>query len=399
MELLIFILAVSVLSIWLVTKNKNKSKKIKKTSQPKVTIQVGFQGGDAFHNPDTGEVISKEDGGWLINPKSTFPLTIYGTNKQSAIELKELLDQAYSSSVYDTSHKISQIIARTNLRCKEIDDYIRKFKPLYFQKIEQLKQESSEWPVLSDKDREDVIVSFRKIAIDSLDVRPYCNLEYLFEYEPRDFTIDDSLIERYGYDLMQFYVSYADRLEKVFIVPADNYRRQYFEKLAEKKLAVRGTDIPLSYVLNTLTIKEMNEIASDLNIKPFARKSKAIEYLLNLPDLSERLRKKIAFRELFMLVPLPKEFSDINLIDISKSWKYVNETASLLSMTYVNGGYALNDIINKKQYTEYFKTWEILTVGEDACPYCRRLAMKQYAKENYPKVPLHIGCRCTVSSK
>jgi len=169
--------------------------------------------------------------------------------------------------------------------------------------------------------------------------------------------------------------------------------------LAEIKLAVRGTDIPLSYVLNTLTIKEMNEIASDLNIKPFTRKSKAIEYLLNLPDLSERLRKKIAFRELFMLVPLPKEFSNINLIDISKSWKYVNETASLLSMTYVNGGYALNDIINKKQYTEYFKTWEILTVGEDACPYCRRLAMKQYAKENYPTVPLHIGCRCTVSSK
>jgi len=207
MELLIFILAISVLSIWLVTKNKNKSKKIKKTSQPKVTIQVGFQGGDAFHNPDTGEVISREDGGWLINPKSTFPLTIYGTNKQSAIELKELLDQAYSSSVYNILPKISEIIARTNLRCKEIDDYIRKFKPLYFQKIEQLKQESSEWPVLSDKDREDVLVSFRKIAIDSLDVRPYCNLEYLFEYEPRDFTIDDSLIERYGYDLMQFYVS------------------------------------------------------------------------------------------------------------------------------------------------------------------------------------------------
>ena len=397
MELLIFILVVSGLLIWLTT--KNKSRKNKKKSQPKVTIQVGFQGGDAFHNPDTGDVISKEEGGWLINPKSTFPLTIYGINRQSAVELKTLLEQAYTSSVYDISRKISQIIARTNLRCKEIDDYIRKFKPLYFRKIEQLKQESAEWPVLSDKDREDVLVSFRKIAVDSLDVRPYCNLEYLFEFEPQDFTIDDSLIERYGYDLMQFYVSYADRLDKVFIVPADNYRRQYFEKLAEKKLAIQGTDIPLSYVLNTLTIKEMNEIASDLSIKPFTRKSKAIEYLLNLPDLSERLRKKIAFRELFMLVPLPEEFSNINLIDISKSWKYVNEIAFLLAMTYVNGGYALNDLINKKQYTEYIKGWEIQTVGEDACPYCKRLAMKEYVGKNYPKVPLHVGCRCTVSSK
>lgn len=71
------------------------------------------------------------------------------------------------------------------------------------------------------------------------DVRPYCNLEYLFEFEPQDLRLDDSLIERYGYDLMQFYVSYADRLDKVFIVPADNYRR-HISKNCLKKISCSG---------------------------------------------------------------------------------------------------------------------------------------------------------------
>ncbi|MCR4410247.1 MAG: hypothetical protein QHH43_07205 [Candidatus Saccharicenans sp.] len=397
MGFFIFLLLAFALLILIIS--KNRSRKIKESSQHKITIQADFDNNIISKQPDTGDLLLKEDGALIINPKSTFPLTIYGGSKQKVIELKQLLEKAYTSSIYEITQKIAELIARSNLRCKEIDDYIKKYKPLYYKKLEQLKQESVEWGTLSDIDKDDLLVSFRQSAIDSLDVRPPCNLEYLFEYEPEDFTIDDLLIERYGFELIKFYLSHASNLDKVFTIPADHYRRKYFEQMVEKGLAIRGLDIPVNLIVNTLTIKEMNEIVADLQIKPFTRKNKGVEFLLGLPDIIERLRKKVAFRELFKLCALPTEFSKLNLEAISRSWNYINEVSMLLATTYINGGYAHRDFIEKKEYLDLVESWEILTVGDDACPYCKRLASKKYAKNDYPRVPLHIGCRCTVSWK
>lgn len=392
----LFIVILLALALLILINNKNRSKKIKDSSQHKITIQTNFGKSIGSTHIHTGDLLLKEDGTWIINPKSMFPLTIYGGSKQNVIELKELLEQAYTSSIYEIRDRIAELIARSNVRCKEIDDYIKKYKPLYYQKLEQLKRESVEWESLSDIDKADLLVSFRQKAIDSLDIRPPCNLEYLFECEPEDFTIDDLLIERYGFELIKFYLSHANNLDKVFIIPADHYYRKYFEQLVEKKLAIRGLDIPLNLILNTLTLKEMNEIVADLQITPFTRKSKGIEYLLSLSDIIERLKYKVAFRELFKLCPLPDEFSKLSLEDISRSWNYINEVSMLLATTYINGGYAYRDFIEKKEYIDVVESWEILTVGEDACPYCKRLASKKYAKKNYPRVPFHIGCRCMV---
>ena len=55
---------------------------------------------------------------------------------------------------------------------------------------------------------------------------------------------------------------------------------------------------------------------------------------MNLPDIWERLGKIVAFRELFQLQPLPNEFSEIDLKEVSKSWKYVSEVAFLIGHTY-----------------------------------------------------------------
>ncbi len=396
MGLLWLLLAAFFLIIWLLYK---KHKKSHKKIEPLITIQTDFQTKSSFQTPDTGDVKSSADGGWIINPRSTFPLTIYGINEKEANELKMILEEGFTKGIYDVLPKLIPFIASSNLKCKEIDEYVKKFKPVYLKKIEELKKASVEWPTLSDNDKEDLLFTFRQAAIDSLDIRPNCNLEYLFEYEPGDISIDDLLLQRYGYDLMQFYISRADRLDKVFIIPADHYYRKYFERLVEKKLAIQGADIPMNLILNALTLKEINEIISDLNMKPFTRKNKAVEYLLTVPDMKERLKREIAFRELFKLSPLPEEFNNINLEDISKAWKYTTEVATLLIETYISGGYAKRDFLERNKYLDTIKSWEIITAGDNACPYCKRLALKEYPKDVYPKVPLHIGCRCLVSFK
>jgi len=396
MGLLLLLFAVFFLIIWLIYK---KYKKSHKKIEPLITIQTDFHSRTSFQYADTGDIKSSEDGGWIINPRSTFPLTFYGINEKEANELKMILEEGFTKGIYDILPKLIPSIASLNLKCKEIDEYVKKYKPLYLKKIEELKNASLEWPTLSDNDKEDLLFSFRKTAIDSLDVRPNCNLEYLFEYEPSDISFDDLLLERYGYDLMQFYISRADRLDKVYIIPAEHYYRKYFERLVEKKLAIRGADIPINLILNALTLKEINEIISDLNMKPFKRKNKAVEYLLTVPDIQERLKSKMAFRELFKLSPLPAEFNNINLEDISKAWKYATEVATLLIETYIRGGYAKRDFLERKKYLDTIKSWGIMTTGEDACPYCKRLALKEFPKDVYPRVPLHIGCRCLVLFK
>lgn len=404
MELLIILALVILIVVWLSFKKQSSIRRIETSNyespEQKFAISIRRTPSSSFDNPNTGPVSMTFDGGWVLNPTSTFPLTIYGVDRQTAYELKSLLEGGYSLSIYTLSQAIVPIIARSNLRCKEIDDYVKTFKPQYLSRIEELKKSSIEWNTASVKDQIDLLVSFRKQAIESLDIRPYCDLETLFECEPTDATIDDLLIERYGYDNIQLYLRYAGNLEKVHVIPFGHNARNGFEKLIEIGLAIRGTDIPLPNILETLKLKEMNDLVDDLIQKPFRRKSEAIEFLMNLPDIQQRLSKIVAFRELFKLKPLPKEFSNIDLSKISKSLRYAKEIATLIAHTYVMGGYATRNMNQDQGNLSYIKGWELFSVNDDAtCPYCKRAASKSYHKEQYPKVPLHIGCRCSVLSK
>lgn len=214
----------------------------------------------------------------------------------------------YSQGTYALADTLIPIIARSNLHCKEIDEYIRKFKPQYLNKIEELKRSSTEWTSASERDREDLLANFRQQSIELIDIRPYCDLEVLFECEPEDITLDDSLIDRFGFENLQLYLRYAGKADKVLVIPSDHKERSRFERLVDLELAIRGKDIPLPAILEAIKLKDINIWVADLIQKPFTRKAKAIEFLLNLSDIRERIGKVLAFRELFQLRPLPDEF-------------------------------------------------------------------------------------------
>lgn len=388
-------------SIWYFFRVRKK-KKLKKSDriEPKFTISISSTPSGSFENPDTGSVTYAQSNGWTLNPKSTFPLTIYGIDKPVAEELKRILDSGYSLGTYTIARKLIPVLARSNLRCKEIDEYIEEFKPKYLSKIEQLKQLFPEWTSSSAKDKEDLMVGFRQQAIESLDVKPYCDLETLFECEPADLTIDDALTDQFGYENIQVYLRHAGNLDKVHVIPAGHYERGIFEKLVELGLATRGADISLQSILASLTLKQMNDLASDLNQIPFKRKTKAIEFLINLPDIQKRVGKIVAFRELFQLKPLPGRFSQIDLNKVSEAWGYASEITTLITHTYMMGGYAARNRSQYQSSSSFATGWELTTASDNAtCPYCVRAATKTYSKIEYPRTPLHIGCRCSVLPK
>lgn len=214
----IIILIVTCIIIYYIFKSKLKrrtstqitqsklSATAKDASDIKVSVPIDTSSSTIFNTPDTGKPIPSEDGGWILNPQSTFPLTIYGISQSVAEELKQTLDNVYSQGIYQAVASILPIVARYNIRCKEVDDYVKKFKPIYQQKIEEQIKAFPDWSNLSDLDKEDLLSEFKDNAITSLDIRPDCNLKVIFDSEHLDLTVDDVLIDKYGYDIMCFYL-------------------------------------------------------------------------------------------------------------------------------------------------------------------------------------------------
>ena len=202
MEVLVLLVIVVVVVLWASAKRKTRRQSVQRVEtnipDPEVIVTVRTSPSGSFDDPDTGSIIPAQHGGWILNPKSTFPLTVYGIDQSTANECKRLLDEGYSKGTYDHARSLLPIIARSNLRCREIDEYVATHKPRYLKKIAELKRSSPDWASASERDQEDLLETFREEAIESLDVRPYCDLVTLFEGEPADITLDDALIDRFG---------------------------------------------------------------------------------------------------------------------------------------------------------------------------------------------------------
>ncbi|MDD3085376.1 MAG: hypothetical protein PHU32_05830 [Candidatus ainarchaeum sp.] len=394
MEVFITILIIGFV-IYLIAKNSNSQKKQKKTEVPiDIKVTTSFGTGTSFEQEKFKPISQDTNGGWILNPGAKFKLTLINVDEQIASEVRNLLDNDEIRD-YRKDDKIMALFAKHNIKVKEIESYKRKYKKQYLSKIEELKENSKEWQISGEKDREDLLIEFRKSAISTIYERADCDLEALFEYEPKEITADDELIQEYGFENLQTYLRYADKLDKVRVIPNDNYSRPMFEKLWELGLAQRGNEISKEEILMTLTLKDLNSIAQNPD-KQYNRKKQAVEYILNLPDLDDKVGKFISLRELFKLQPLPEKFNKINLDEISKTWKYHAEEVKLLMDTFRNSYYSWRDLKDK----EYVKGYSVEPLDkENPCPCAKERSEKKYPKSSPPKVPFHIGCNCFLNQE
>lgn len=342
-------------------------------------------------------VTATKDGGWIINPDSAFRLTLYGIDQATAIHIKHLLDA--TGAEWSTAAKVAAlvpVIVRSHLRCKEIEAYINEFRPVYLKTLDDLQRTSPQWATTTEQGRKELLASFRAHALASLDTRPRGNLTILFEDTPNDLTITEALLDRFGYDLMQLYIRHADPPGKIYLLSRKHPDRAGFDELVNQGLAIRGPEIPLPALVNTLKLKEIKAMVADLNPPPLTRKAQAIPYLLALPDAKERVARAAPLEEYFQLRPLPAEFAHVDLQRLASGWRYVQEIATLLVDTYTRG----HEVVEQKQlYQEHeaaVSGWKIVT-DNDACPHCKRSAERTYPLSQAPRIPLHLGCHCRLA--
>lgn len=335
---------------------------------------------------------SRKETEFVINPGSPFELTLLGADSSLGKQIQNILAD---DKTWDNKKKqqIVALFAEYNLKVKEVEAYRKKYGKFYFDRLEELKNASKEWKVAGELDKKDLLQDFRDIAIRDIYEQANCDLVSLFEKEPKDITIDDALIKEYGFENIQTYLQFADKLDKVRIIPNDHYNRQRFEKLVELGLSIRGSSIPLDEILYTLSLKDLNDISNNPETQ-FKRKKQAVEFILDIPNIEEKIGSKISLRELFKLKPLPEKFLSINLQEVSDAWSYTYEVVGLLVDTFRNGSYAAQTLNDK----EYVKEYRVECWGneDNICPRAKELIDKKYPKSRPPKIPFHIGCNCSL---
>jgi len=411
-EFIILVLVVVVVAIIRSLRRGHRRASTSNAAKPQsvsVSVSVqpsGLTPGFSSSVPDIGHVRAVGDTGWwLLNPNSDAPMAVTGLNREQAEELKRLLDRGYSEGSYQHTQQITEFLLRTHARWGELEDYIDRARALCERSIAYQQRNSSEWKTAGERDQQDLLSEFRKAAIQSLDVRPCGDLMVLLEDVPDNEMLDDPLLEQYGIEALQLYLRYISSLNRVHIVPAESYERAGFEGLVQLGLARRGTEIPVEDILESCTLKTMNDLVTDLSVSPFRRKRPAIDYLVTLPDIQARLGSQVAFREIFQLLPLPERFGHIDLEKLAQrwrhKWRHTHEVADLMHRTYVFGGWAARNRANILSMAGTGPMyWTLDYVRDDvACPSCRRAAEVGYRQNVALRVPLHPGCRCGVNPR
>ncbi|MBX3045084.1 MAG: hypothetical protein KIT33_15980 [Candidatus Kapabacteria bacterium] len=357
-----------------------------------ITIRTTTNSNFEIINDNTfGELTGDSINGWVVNSGASFSITVLHPEKNIALSVKEILE---NKSIYfgEKRRKLIHLFAAKNIKIKEIEDYKRKYKALYLENIEKEVMLSREWELLGERDRDDLFKEFKMRAVQQLHIRPDCNLDILFNYEPNDITLDDDLIEDYGFETIDFYLWNCDKMDKIFVAESGTDYRTSFENLVSNGLAIKGEDIPLEEILINLTLKQLNSIAQNTD-KEYKRKAQAVDFILNNNKAMERINRFVSFRELFKIKPLPEKYSDIDLSVISMTWQYHKEEAELVINTFntcVNHFNSIQDLNNVKSFNLFNSS------NNNNCPCCESEGEREYPVKHIPILPHHIGCNCWI---
>lgn len=325
----------------------------------------------------------------VINPKSTFELTLYNANQK---EIKRAIQILKDDNIWNKEKDLLPLFTAHNIKCKEIEDYISEYKPQYHKFIEKAKLSSDEYKSASEMDKLDIENEFKEEAINNLHERAACEIDILFEGSEIPETIDDDLIQEYGFETISKYIGFRYRKDKII----SNWERKEFEDLLKADLAISGSDLPNEEVLFSQTLKTLNKIA-EKEEGHFKRKQKAVDYLKENPKLLDNIGKHVSTRSMFKIKPLPEKFKNIDLENLSASWSYVKEYIRLLTDTYRDSERYTEDIKGDKSWIKEFRVEKHEDFVPDfICHRARKECDKKYSKNRPPKLPFHVGCNCNL---
>lgn len=326
----------------------------------------------------------------IINPYSPFQITLYNSDKKTIMQVEKVLKD---ENIWNKTKELLPLFTKYDIRCREVDEYILKYKPLYQNLLQDKLSNSIEYQQATERDKEIIEDEIKSEIVNQIPERADCDLQTLFDFSEIDITIDNVLIQKYGFDVISKYFGLNHYQNKII----GHWERKDFEDLLNADLAITAENIPQEEILASQPLKVLNSICEKED-GFFKRKNKAIDYLNENQNLMSNIGKFVATRNLFKLKKLPSEFDTLDVQKISGNWNFTKEYIKLISETFRNSEYN-RETTNRENYSwikgftvEKFEDYN----SNFVCQRAREECKKKYSKSNPPKLPFHIGCNCNL---
>lgn len=323
----------------------------------------------------------------IINPQSSFQITLYNAEEKTIRKVVNILN---NESTWNKTKELLPIFTLHDVKCKEVDEYILKYKPIYNEKLKNKISLSAEYQSATDKDKEIIIDELKNKVINSIQERADCDLKTLFDFCEIDISIDNEILKKYGFDVISKYFGLSYYKDKI----VSHWERKDFEDLLKADLVITADEIDNDEILNSQTLKTLNLICNKED-GFFKRKNKAIDYINENKELLSNMGKYVATRNIFKMKPLPNEFKDLDIDAINKNWSFLKEYIKLITDTYRYSERNYADISGDNSWIKSYRIEKFEDLNPDfVCLRAREECKKKYSKSNPPKLPFHVGCNC-----
>ena len=333
--------------------------------------------------------IEKTANGYLLNPGTTFQLTLATDSEEIAQAVRERIDH-YENGEWLEKAPLAPVLARYQVRCHEIDAYIKKHKKQFKETINSLIDNSPDWESAKKKDQSYMMSEFTDKAMESLPIRLSSDIAPLLRDVPDTKGLDEIIITNHGIDAHEIYMTYGSHIEKVMQVSdSDKVIIQHMKKLVNANLCLQGSDIPQNKLLQQLSMTDLSELISDCNIHEKAKnKADAISLLEGAKGVSGKLVNMLPINELYYLIP-PREMEK-KVRDLRVAWQYYEAFAKLIKGTYSVARTNTFRLITAPEGEKL--RWEVKSC--DDCADCESLQL--IYEHSPPQPPLHVGCQCLI---
>ena len=280
-----------------------------------------------------GPLQKNSDGSWVINPKSTYPLTIAGVGESEVEWLKQSLDHLCEEFGQREMQEIGYFLLGTRFVWKELIEYVATYKPVYDSALERHKEFSPGWSTASPEKKEGLLPELAEKAWGNVPLRLV---------EDFDLSIDPGLamdtLQRYGkWPLAEYIVGIQSKTGT---------------RTAKKQRWVR------------MRMEQLVEVG-----------------------LADQIKEGV-----FRMKPVPEDLEDLDITVFEKAERNALAIAGLLYSTY-SAGYANRKHLNSTLEAGY-DTWMLM--NDDPCPVCRTALGKKkvFSRSELIRLPVHLGCRC-----
>lgn len=163
-----------------------------------------------------GRLAESVHGGWVLNPDTTFPLTIQGVSRDQAARFRAMLNKAFEDVAPDAPptdpYAIVRFMASTKMVCKEVTDYVEENRSAF----------------TAGRDPDSI---------------PYFDPDALFLNAEVSDTDRDLVCDRHGWNTIKFYLRNKKMIDEPRLIWPEHRDRERFKNLASLGLASFGGTI------------------------------------------------------------------------------------------------------------------------------------------------------------